>query len=773
MVVSVILTCANSTTTLTASGGNSYTWTGPNGFTASTTAITASSGGVYTITSLGTNGCTATASVNVTNNKTTPTVTIIPTSPTDAIMTCNLPRVVMEANATGAANPVTYNWIGPNGFVRTGYYPTPVPQAAGLYTVTATDNSGCTATASITVVDGRTPPTLNVTPTSAILTCTNPTATLTASGGNTYEWTKTTGGFNSSLASITISTIGTYRVVATGANGCTAATNVTVTLDKDPPVVNIGGSSVLNCSFPIKTLTGFGADSYSWSDVGGFISTTTSIDVSVAGTYFVIGTSSANGCTAARNIVVTENKTPPTITATPTSASLTCANPSTTITATLSFNGSSNFLWTGPGGFTATTSSLTASSSLTISTAGTYTVRGTPGINGCTASVSFVVIDDKTPPPISVTPTNAILDCNNSSVTLTASGGSTYSWTGTGGFTANTASVSITTAGTYIVTSTGTNGCINSASKTITENTTQPTIVVTPTSTVLNCTNPSLTLTASGGATYKWYFSGILISSAASINVSSPATYLVTTTGANGCTNFKNVTVTENITPPTITVTPTSAILTCANPSTTITASGGSLYSWTGTGGFTATTSSATISSAGTYTVIGSGSNGCTASASVVVTNNIGTAPSAPTISPTGTVSLCLPSTSLTLTASGCAGGTITWNTSPTPSTGASITVTQAGSFSATCTTVCGTSPASATTTVSTVCSCILNSSLATGAWSNANNWSCGHIPLATEPVQISTGHTITLDVNGTAKSLDLRGILNKQATRILTIQGN
>jgi hypothetical protein len=51
--------------------------------------------------------------------------------------------------------------------------------------------------------------------------------------------------------------------------------------------------------------------------------------------------------------------------------------------------------------------------------------------------------------------------------------------------------------------------------------------------------------------------------------------------------------------------------------------------------------------------------------------------------------------------------------------------------------------------------------------------WSCGHIPLATEPVQISTGHTITLDVNGAAKSLDLRGILNQQATKVLTIQGN
>jgi surface protein len=68
---------------------------------------------------------------------------------------------------------------------------------------------------------------------------------------------------------------------------------------------------------------------------------------------------------------------------------------------------------------------------------------------------------------------------------------------------------------------------------------------------------------------------------------------------------------------------------------------------------------------------------------------------------------------------------------------------------------------------------CLLNSSLTTGNWSSANIWSCGHVPLATEPVQVSSGHTITLDVNGAAKSLDLRGILNQQATKVLTIQGN
>jgi surface protein len=74
---------------------------------------------------------------------------------------------------------------------------------------------------------------------------------------------------------------------------------------------------------------------------------------------------------------------------------------------------------------------------------------------------------------------------------------------------------------------------------------------------------------------------------------------------------------------------------------------------------------------------------------------------------------------------------------------------------------------------LSSTCTCALNISQATGNWGTASTWSCGHVPLATEFVQIAPGHTVTLDVNGAAKSLDLRGIISKQATKVLTIQGN
>jgi hypothetical protein len=380
-----------------------------------------------------------------------------------------------------------------------------------------------------------------------------------------------------------------------------------------------------------------------------------------------------------------------------------------------------------------------------------------------------------TPPPpcpgTGISPSSAILTCSAPTASIIATGGGTYSWTGPSGFTSANATISASVAGSYIVTAVTTNNCTAILTVTVTENKATPTITITPTSAILTCTTPTTNITASGGSTYAWTGPSGFTSATASISASLAGSYIVTVTGANGCTSTASVSVTNNNTPPSVSVSPTSAILICGTPTASLTASGGGTYAWTGPSGFTSSLAIITANTGGSYVVKVTGANGCTATTSVMVTDNI--APVAPTISPSGTTTLCPPATSLTLTASGCVGGTITWNTSPTQSTGTSITVTQAGSFSATCTTACGTSLASATTVVSTVCICLLNITLGSDIWSNANNWSCGHIPLVTEPVQISSGHTITLDVNGTAKSLDLRGVLNKQATKVLTIQGN
>jgi hypothetical protein len=105
-------------------------------------------------------------------------------------------------------------------------------------------------------------------------------------------------------------------------------------------------------------------------------------------------------------------------------------------------------------------------------------------------------------------------------------------------------------------------------------------------------------------------------------------------------------------TAPTISISGTTTL--CAGSSTSLTASGGSTYSWSG-GPSTAVYSVSPVSNT-TYTVTGT-ANGCTSSVSQLVTVN-----AAPTISISGTTTICAGS-STSLTASG--GSTYAWSGGP------------------------------------------------------------------------------------------------------------
>jgi hypothetical protein len=155
----------------------------------------------------------------------------------------------------------------------------------------------------------------------------------------------------------------------------------------------------------------------------------------------------------------------------------------------------------------------------------------------------------------------------------------------------------------------------------------------------------------------------------------------------------------------------------------------------------------------------------CVSKNSNAITVNV--SPASPSIS-VNSQSVCLGGNA-TLTASNCTGQ-VTWNTGAIGSILTLSNLAVTANYTATCT--LGTCTATNTGKV-TVSSSSINNSLMTGNWGTPTIWSCGHIPLVTEPVQISEGHTVTLDVNGVAKSVNLLGILNPQTSKILTIQGN
>ncbi|MEP6646586.1 MAG: hypothetical protein ABJC12_05820, partial [Saprospiraceae bacterium] len=273
-----------------------------------------------------------------------------------------------------------------------------------------------------------------------------------------------------------------------------------------------------------------------------------------------------------------------------------------------------------------------------------------------------------TPPTVSITNNTGttILTCSTTSISVTATGGTSYSWSG--GATPSTAANSFSTVGTYTVTVTDANSCTNTSSITITSNTTPPTAGITNNtgSTILTCTTTSISVTATGGVSYSW--DGGSTPTTAANSFSTPGTYTVTVTGSNGCTSTASVTIAQDITPPTAGITNNtgSTVLTCSTTSISVTATGGGTYAWDG--GSTPTTAANSFSTPGTYMVTVTGSNGCTSTASVTITQDI-TPPTAGITNNTGSTVLTCTTTSISVTATG--GGTYAWDGGSTPTTAA------------------------------------------------------------------------------------------------------
>ena len=193
---------------------------------------------------------------------------------------------------------------------------------------------------------------------------------------------------------------------------------------------------------------------------------------------------------------------------------------------------------------------------------GTYVVTATDA-NGCTSSTSKTITINSAPDPII---NQTASDCG--SVTLTASGGVSYIWND--GDTPNNATNTFHKNGTYKVNATNANGCITSASKTITLD-----AGVTPSIAGDACVCNSVTLTASGGVTYLW--DGGNTPNSAINTFTASGTYTVNVTNSNGCSALAKQKVIIN-------AAPVAAIsgVTAACDNVELTASGGISYIWNG-----------------------------------------------------------------------------------------------------------------------------------------------------------------------------------------------
>ena len=320
------------------------------------------------------------------------------------------------------------------------------------------------------------------------------TATATATSTNTpidYLWAPN-GEITNAISGLIA---GTYSVTATDGIGCTASSSVVVTQPNDILIVgqvtNTGCSGGGTGAVDITVAGGTSPYTFLWSNSA----TTEDITGLGAGTYTVTVTD-ANGCTKSESFtVITQSSSTISVTATPAAI---CAGESSVLEAT----GASTYTWTPSGSLSSPTGSIvTATPSATTS----YTVTAVD-ISGCT-TLGTVTLTVNDLPIVGVTPVTTTM-CEGSSVSLTATGASTYSWTPGTGLDVTTGSVVIASpivTTVYTVTGTSVEGCTASSTTTVNIiNVSAPTV----SSPVTYCQNDiatPLTATTLPGYSAWWY----------------------------------------------------------------------------------------------------------------------------------------------------------------------------------------------------------------------------------------------------------------------------
>lgn len=563
---------ANGSVAISAIGG-----TGSKTFTVNTNANNGSftgTAGVYTVVATDASSCTISKTFTI--NEPATAVAFNSSSATPAL--CFGGNGTLTFGATGGTGTITY-------LVNGNSQGSPFNTIAGTYTITATDDNGCSVTTTLVITEPAAAVTLTASKSDAL--CNGVEGSLTFSGnGGTGAFTYTVNG--NAQTSPFNALAGTYTVIGTDANGCSSSETLTI---GEPSALTFTTASKLDasCNSSNGSLTfvaggGTGTISYTVNNVAA-----TSPYTAAAGAYTVIATD-ANSCSVSVTFSVAE-PSPVVLTATKTNALCKDGQGSLTFSAT-----------GGAGTYTYTVNNNSAVSPLS-PIAGMYTIVASDA-NNCSTS-TILEITEPALLELSATASNAPCNGANGSITFSATGG-TSPYTFKNGNTTIESPLA-TLAGSYTVTVIDANGCSTSNTTLTIE---QPSALSFGTATVTNALcyggNGQLTYSVSGGTGTKTY----TVNNAASTSPSTlvAGTYTVNATDANNCSISTIMTVTQ---PDLIVLTASKTDAPCKseNGSLTFSAIGG-----TGTLTYTVN-NNAQVSpynvAAGTYTVAVTDINNC------------------------------------------------------------------------------------------------------------------------------------------------------------------
>ena len=559
--------CPNSTGNIyyvTNTPGSTYSWTVPAGATitsapTNTDSITVTFGttaGTMSVTETG--ACGSGSAVNYPVTLSSLPVTSAITGP--ATVCPNATGMVYSVTNTAGS---TYAWTVPAGATitsaptNTNSITVTFGPTGGTVSVTETGTCGAGTPVNIAVVTNSIPVTSPIT--GPVTVCPNAMGisySVINSAGSTYAWTVPAGATITSSPTNTDSimvsfgaTAGTISVIETSPCGVGAPDTLVIVTSSIPVTSPITGPTPVcpNSAGNIYYVTNTPGSTYSWTVPAGATITssptnTDSITVTLgttAGTVTVTETSSC-GTGAPVSFNVALNSLPATSAITgPTPL---CPNATGSVYSVTATAGST-YIWTVPAGSTITSGQGTNSITVSVgATGGNISVTETNACGAGTPVTYTIAVNNAL--NISITPPSPSI-CQGSSVPLTVSGATTYTWLPATGLSAATgANVTSAPATTTTYTVTGTNGtCSSTGTVTIT-------VIPNP---IANagldqaiCIGQSAVLSASGGTSYNWQPPTGLDNPASASPIASPSvttTYTLTVTNGGICSSNDNVLV--------------------------------------------------------------------------------------------------------------------------------------------------------------------------------------------------------------------------------------
>jgi gliding motility-associated-like protein len=501
--------CESTSTTLSASGAQSYDW--GSGFSP-TSALTVSptSNTIYTVVGKDANGCENTSSVEVIVNP-IPTASVSSNANVcqgeDAIFTISgTPNAQVSYTLNGGSIVVTtLNATG--NFNLTIPATTTTTQTLNLIEVS---NLGCqqlVSESSSVIVDPipLAPSVSNPSP-----YCLNESTTqLTASGANLKWYVSPLGGSSSTIAPTPDSSFaGTFSYyVSQTVNGCESERSEIQVVINSLPALNISGDTVI-CQGGSTTLSVSGAESYDWG-LGFSINPDFNVTPTTTTTYTVIGRDS-NGCESSSSVEVIVNDNP---TASISNAGPICTGESADFTLTgtpnssvvYSVDGTSNQTEVLNGSGQASVSIPNVTSDITIEL---LSVSNSQCQTALTNTFSTVIVNPAPSAPVVTSPKTYCLNESTTQLTASSNTGNNLNWYSFDNSplsAAPTPDTSSAGALSYFVSQTNAFGCESTRSEIVVVINPEP-LAPTVTATVNYCQNDNaLPLDTSGVLNPKWY----------------------------------------------------------------------------------------------------------------------------------------------------------------------------------------------------------------------------------------------------------------------------